>query len=83
MCFNDIYFNYSGAISNRHNICLFAACFLGYSGGFSDPYNRSFNCPNPFLVQFPSPLPPFLSSKPITLVPNLFIYHLLDCLSKK
>ena len=42
---------FSGGIPNRHNICLFAACFRSYSGSLSDRCSRPFNCANTFLVQ--------------------------------
>ena len=81
MCLSGISFSYSDGILNHHNICIFAACFLSYSGGFSGYHNRPFNCPNPFLVQnFPSVF--FFSPKPTTLALNLFIYYLFVSFSK-
>ena len=77
MCFSSISFSYSSGIPNRHNICLFVACFLSYSGGFSDRCNRPSNCPDTFLVHFfPSIFFSFPSPKPITLASNLFIFFI-------
>ena len=84
MCFSSISFSYSSGIPNHHNICLFVACFLSYSGGFSDRCNRPSNCLDTFLVQFfPSIFFSFPSPKPITLASNLFIFYLFFSLSKK
>ena len=83
MCFSSISFSYSSGIPNCHNICLFVACFLSYSGGFSDRCNRPSNCPDTFLVQFfPSIFFSVPSPKPITLASNLFIF-LSVCLPLK
>ena len=77
MCFSSISFSYSSGIPNRHNIRLFVACFLSYSGGFSDRCNRPSNCPDTFLVHFfPSIFFSFPSPKPITLASNLFIFFI-------
>ena len=77
MCFSSISFSYSSGIPNRHNIRLFVACFLSYSGGFSDRCNRPSNCPDMFLVHFfPSIFFSFPSPKPITLASNLFIFFI-------